>query len=160
MEPSIDIKRAIYEIYKLIYASPFTMLKKRSLMTAALGMEEWSWRVVGISKEAVIAIARNGFKKPSRALARDHRITRAQTYSLIFGDRLYDFDEWWCLVWENDKTTLITNEEHHANQIGEVFSIDLSLGLFRDAGMVGWKHSVKLEGQFVKNLIEKHNLAI
>lgn len=158
MQPDIEFQKAIYEIYKAIYSSPFNLLKKRSLMTAALGMEDWSWRVVGISKDAVIAIARNGFKKPSRALARDHRVTRAHTYSQIFGDRLYDFGEWWDWVWENDQTILITNEEHHANNLSEIFPINLDLGLFRGNGMVGWKHSVKLEGQFIKDLIEQHKI--
>lgn len=158
MAPSDEVKRQIYQFYKLIYESNFTFAKKKTLMTAALGMEEWSWRVVGISKNAVIEIAKNNYKKPAKKLARDHQVTRAETYAQIFGTKEYEFNDWWNLVWENDKTTLITNEEHSSHVISEIYPIDLGLGLFRDSGMVGWKHVLKNEGAFIKSLCEKHKI--
>jgi len=158
MSPSDDIKRQIYQFYKLIYESKFTFAKKKTLMTAALGMELWSWRVVGISRNAIIEIAKNNFKKPARKLARDHQVTRAETYAQIFGAKEFQFDDWWSLVWENDKTILITNDEHNAHTVSEIYHIDLELGLFRDSGMVGWKHASKNEGAFIKGLCEKHNI--
>ena len=136
MSPSDDIKHEIYQFYKLIYESKFTFAKKKTLMTAALGMEDWSWRVV----------------------ARDHQVTRADTYAQIFGAKKYEFNDWWNLVWENDKTTLITNDEHNTHMVSEIYPIDLELGLFRDSGMVGWSHTLKSEGAFVKSLCEKHNI--
>ena len=158
MSPSDEVKQQIYQFYKLIYESNFTFAKKKTLMTAALGMQDWSWRVVGISKNAVIEIAKNNFKKPPRKLARDHQVSRAETYNQIFGTKEYGFDDWWNLVWENDKTTLITNDEHNTHAISEIYPIDLELGLFRDSGMVGWKHTIKNEGAFVKGLCAKHNI--
>ena len=158
MSPSDDIKHEIYQFYKLIYESKFTFAKKKTLMTAALGMEDWSWRVVGISKNAVVEIAKNNFKKPTKKLARDHQVTRADTYAQIFGAKKYEFNDWWNLVWENDKTTLITNDEHNTHMVSEIYPIDLELGLFRDSGMVGWSHTLKSEGAFVKSLCEKQNI--
>ena len=111
-----------------------------------------------ILKTAFVEIAKNNFKKPTKKLARDHQVTRADTYAQIFGAKKYEFNDWWNLVWENDKTTLITNDEHNTHMVSEIYPIDLELGLFRDSGMVGWSHTLKSEGAFVKSLCEKHNI--
>ena len=79
-------------------------------MTAVLGRQAWSWRVVSISEAAIKAIAKNKFNKPSNMLERDHIKTRNETYKRIFKEKM-PFKEWWDWVWENDKTTLITKED-------------------------------------------------
>jgi hypothetical protein len=97
-EPTDGEKTLIYKIYELIYSSHFTLPKKRSLMTAALGYETWSWRVVAISEEAIKAIARNNFNKPSNILARDHTSSRSETYTKIFEEKM-SFQTWWDWIW-------------------------------------------------------------
>lgn len=45
--PTESEKRNYYAIYELVFDSHFSASKKRSVMTAVLGYEAWSWRVVG-----------------------------------------------------------------------------------------------------------------
>jgi len=113
-EPTETEKRSIYDMYLLLYRNTdFTLSKKRSVFTALFGYEVWSWRVVGITVSAVIAIHKNNYRYPTRVLVRDHQFSRKDTYNEIF-ERRHDFDEWWLRIWENDKTILMTNLEHNA----------------------------------------------
>ena len=160
MKPTIEQQKILYEFYKLLHGSGFELMKKRSVMTAVLGYERWSWRVVGITEDAVCAIALNNFRKPSRQLARDHTQSRAMTYTRIFEGKVLPFRTWWEWVWEHDKTTLMTNDEHHSREVSKVYSIDPALGLFQSTGLAGWYHAKSKEGAFVKALIELHKINI
>ncbi len=160
VEPTQQKKEELYKFYELIFDSTFTLPKKRSVITAVLGYETWSWRVVGITEEAVKAIARNNFNKPSRVLARDHTLSRKETYSRIFNEKM-GFNEWWDWIWENDKTILMTNEEHkviHIQQPTKIYDIDLNLSLFVDAEVAGWHQTKAREGEFVRKLCEEHKI--
>lgn len=159
-EPTEKKKRELYEFYELLFRSSFTEAKKRSVMTAILGYETWGWRVVGITEEAIKAIASNKFRKPSKKLARDHHRPRAETYKEIFSRKM-EFEEWWDFVWENDKTTLMTNDEHHrknAQPISKVYPVNPSDSYFVDAEVAGWHQTQKREGEFVRTLCEKHSI--
>ncbi len=160
MFPTDLSKQEIYSFYKLIYSSNFTFSKKVTLMTQALGMEEWSWRVVGISENAVVEIANNNFNRPTNKLERDHQSSRAGTCRQIFAETLYSFEDWWNLVWENDKTLLVTKEEHKKKNFSKIYEIDFSLGYFRDAGKISYKFTKSREGEFIKQLIQKHSIQI
>lgn len=157
-EPSDEEKELIYRIYELIYSSHFTLPKKRSLMTAALGFETWSWRVVGITEEAIKAIARNNFNKPNKTLARDHMQPRSETYTKIFKEKM-SLQTWWNWVWEHDKTILMTNEEHHTQKISKIYDLDPAWGYFVDEETAGWYQTKGREGAFVKELCEKYSIS-
>lgn len=171
-EPTQQKKAELYKIYELLFDSSFTLPKKRSVITAVLGYETWSWRVVGITEEAIKAIAREKFNKPSRELARDHMRTRVETYSRIFNEKM-GFNEWWDWIWENDKTILMTNEEHKliAKQrkiekdenkalqaISKIYAIDSHLSLFVDAEVAGWHQTQAREGAFLRKLCEEYKI--
>jgi hypothetical protein len=102
MEPELSRRHYFYEFYKLIYNSPFDRGKKRMVMTSALGHETWSWRVVGISKDAVFEIKNNNFNHPASKLSRDHKIPRSKFIDSLFVGELQDFESWWSKIWEND----------------------------------------------------------
>ena len=160
VEPTHEKKEELYRFYELIFNSSFTLTKKRSLMTSVLGYETWSWRVVGITEEAVKAIARNKFKKTTKTLARDHTLSRKDTYNRIFAEKM-NFNEWWDWIWENDKTVLMTNEEHnliHIKQPTKIYAIEPKWSLFVDSGLIGWYQTRAREGEFVRELCEKHNI--
>jgi hypothetical protein len=160
VEPTQQKKKELYKFYELIFDSTFTLPKKRSVITAVLGYETWSWRVVGITEEAIKAIARNNFNKPSRVLARDHTLSRKETYSRIFNEKM-GFNEWWEWIWENDKTVLMTNEEHkviHIQKPTKIYDIDLNLSLFVDAEVAGWHQTKTREGAFIKDLCERYQI--
>ena len=159
--PTEADKKRLYEFYELLFDSHFTLSKKRSVMRAVLGYETWSWRVVGISEEAIKAIARNNFNKPVRKLARDHTKTAATTYKIAF-ERKMQFEEWWNLIWENDKTILITNEEHHfinAIPINKIYPINPADSYFVDAEVAGWHQTQRREGALIKQLCEQHSIS-
>jgi hypothetical protein len=157
-EPTNEEKQNIYAIYELIFSSHFSLPKKRSVMTAALGYEVWSWRVTGITEEAIKAIARNNFNKPARMLARDHRLARVSTYNRIFEKKVL-FEEWWDWVWKNDETTLMTNEEHHTQSISKIYKLDPTQSYFVNGEVAGWHQTKAKEGALVKTLIEEHSIA-
>ena len=160
MLPTTTEQQVLYEFYQLIYNSHFALPKKRSLMTAVLGYERWSWRVVGITEAAIKVIAENKFRKPSRLLARDHTTPRSATYSKIFSEDMLPLSDWWEWVWEHDKTIMVTNIEHHSNTRSRIFEIDWTLGHFQSAGVAGWAHTKSREGDFVRQLVELHEIKI
>ena len=160
-EPTEDEKKALYKVYEMIFDGYFSLSKKRSVMTAVLGYETWSWRVVGISEEAIKAIARNNFNKPSRMLARDHSLPRVQTYNRIFSEKMA-LKDWWAWIWENDKTILVTNEEHRAIKtmpISKIYPMNPAASYFVDAEVAGWHQTKGREGAFVKKLCEQHSIS-
>lgn len=130
-------------------------------MTAALGYETWSWRVTGITKNAVLAIARNGYKKPSKMLSRDHGRPRSETYSEEFFAKAKPIQEWWDWVWKNDETTLMTNEEHRNPLLrSEVYPLDPTENYFVDTEVAGWHQTKTHEGSMIKKLVEAKGLQV
>lgn len=125
-------------------------------MTAALGYETWSWRVTGITKNAVLAIARNGYKKPSKMLSRDHGRPRSETYSEEFFAKAMPIQEWWDWVWKNDETTLMTNEEHRNPSLrSEIYPLDPTENYFVDTEVAGWHQTKTHEGAMKKNWLSQ-----
>lgn len=162
IEPTLQKRQLMYRFYMLAYESGFDIAKKRHLMTAALGYEPWCWRVVGITKSAIIEIANNNFRLP-KGLQRDHfKKSRADTFNKIF-EREYAFEEWWSWVWDNDETILMTKEEHNQHKNlnqNDVYKVDYTLGYFRNKAVVGMQFTQKKDGLFVKNLCEEHNIKL
>ena len=160
MTPDSQMKELIYKFYCLIYESDFSLAKKRALLTAVMAYEQWSWRVVGITEDAIRVIARNGFRKPKHALARDHTQPRAITYTKVFCSGLMPFEEWWNWIWTHDKTILMTNKEHNSKNVSKVYPVDPGVGLFRSTGLVGWRHTIAIEGEFVRQLTNQYSIKI
>ena len=156
INPSEETRKSIYSFYLLTYDSDFTIAKKRHLMTAALGYEKWCWRVVGITKRAVIEIASNNFKRP-KGLQRDHfKKYRKETYDEIFVSERYSLENWWDKVWKNDETILMTKDEHQNHKtlnMDDVIKVDYTLGYFR-AGGIGMLFT-KRDRDYVKMLYEE-----
>ena len=156
--PDEKTKETIYSFYLLAYDSKFPIAKKRHLMTAAMGYEKWGWRVVGITKKAVIEIANNNYRLP-KGLQRDHfKKSRSETYNEIFLNKKFSLDEWWETVWANDETILMTKEEHNKHKTlneDDVIKVDHTLGFFRNKAVVGMEFTKKRDGEFVKKIFEE-----
>jgi len=158
IEPTQKTIEEIYKFYLQIYDSEFNDAKKRNLMTGALGYETWSWRVIGITYNAITAIAKNNFNLP-KGLQRDHyKKSRAETYKIIFSKRLA-LKEWWDTVWDNDETILMTKHEHKKKELTKTFAVDYRLGFFRDAAGPGMLYTKKHEGEFIKRLCAEHKIS-
>lgn len=157
-EPTEADKRRLYEFYELLFDSHFTLSKKRSVITAVLGYETWSWRVVGISEEAIKAIASNNFNKPSGKLARGHTLARVITYNKIFNEKM-EFEDWWDWIWENDKTILVTNEQNRTMPISKIYPLNPADSYFVDAEVAGWHQTQRREGALIRQLCEQHSIS-
>ena len=158
IEPNENRKRLMYEFYLLTYQSDFDLTKKRHIMTSAFGYEKWCWRVIGITRQAIIRIADNSFKLP-KGLQRDHfKQSRAETFNKIFRQH-HDFEDWWNCVWENDETILMTKEEHNNHKQldqNDVYPVDYRMGYLRNKAVVGIHFSKNTDGVFIKKMYEQY----
>ena len=160
-EPSKKIKEEIYKLYTQIYDSSFDKHKKKNLLTSIAGWEPWSWRVVGITVDAVGRILENnGHARVKSELVRDHFFQgRSKTYENMLVNKL-DFENYWKEFWENDRTILMTKDEH--NKINadrfvglwdfkedKIFEIDWRDGYFISNKVAGFHFTYKREGQFI-----------
>jgi hypothetical protein len=164
-EPPLKRRREIYRLYNVIWETEFELIKKRSLLTSAFAYEPWGWRVVGITENAIKEIAINDFKKPSGKLCRDHSVPRKDTYNKMLQTKsIVPFEEWWKLFWRNDKTILMTNNEHQSvgqtqkKELSKIYSLDWKKGYFRNNNLVGWKHRKTVEGEYVRKLCEQNKI--
>jgi len=166
-EPSENIRKQIYQFYCKIYDSSFDIQKKKNLLTSIAGWEKWSWRVVGITANAVgRIIEEDGHARVKSELVRDHFFQgRSKTYENMLKKKL-DYESYWKEFWENDRTILMTKEEHNKIEIKKRFNIDASifdldwrLGNFTSNKVAGFHFTFKREGDFItfnfKDKVEK-----
>ena len=161
-EPPIKQRKAIYDLYKVIIECELPEHKKQLLLTVSFGYEKWSWRVVGITKQAIIEFAKNDYKYKTRTFNRDHFYQeRHVTFSLMLKN-IIPFNDWWSLFWENDRTILVTSKEHgnkHKLKLEEeIIPIDWESGYFTSNPRAGFSFTKKREGQLIKELIKKHDI--
>lgn len=74
-----ESKKDLYEIYNLVKKSCLSHQKKKVILRSLLVEEEWSWKVIAISHEAVVAYVKNRFEKITNKLVRHHPIAYAET---------------------------------------------------------------------------------
>ena len=119
-------------------------------MTSILGRQEWTWRVVGITEEAIKTIIGDNYKSDTkRKLQRDHYYQdRNETYKQIF-EKFHPYEDWWNKVWDNDRTILMTKSEHSLKKKIKIYDLDWKLGLFRANG-IGFKYAQGREGFYIK----------
>ena len=168
-DPSENKKREMYQFYTQIYDSSFDKQKKKNLLTSIAGWEKWSWRVVGITANAVgRIIEKKGHASVKKELVRDHFFqSRSKTYENMLKKKL-NFDDYWKEFWENDRTILMTKEEHNlpnwkmnvvygAN--GNILDLDWRYGYFTSNKVAGFHFTYKKEGDFIffnfKDKVEK-----
>ena len=114
------------------------------MLTSAFAYESWGWRVTGITEAAIKEISINDFKQPSGKLCRDHTVPRNKTYSkMLQKTSAMEFDKWWKLFWDNDKTILMTNNEHklvdgsYKSKISKIHKLNWRLGYFQNNNLIG-----------------------
>ena len=169
-EPNLEMKKQMYEFYKMTFNSCFTERKKINLMTSISGWEKWSWRVVGITQNAINEIHYiNGNSKVTKLLVRDHFFQgRSETYKKMIL-KLLSFEEWWSEFWDNDRTILMTKVEHNKIEKikkdegnlkeikSQIYELDWKSGLFQSGKVAGFLFAKKYEGDFILNNFKKTN---
>lgn len=112
------------------------------LLTALMGSKPWSWRVVGITLEALDLFARNDFKRPPRLIQRGHKVNRVTTARQLF-DRSAPavLDEFFRIFLKNDETVLMTAEQNRQKGFPKYTAIiNPDAELFSSGSLVGWQH--------------------
>lgn len=102
------------------------------MLTEFFSVNENAWRVIGITKEALLRFKDNDFKKKSRmGINRSHINNRSDCYSEMLNTDFTHANEWWDFNYDNDETILAISQENKSNRFSEVFDIDEDLGLFK-----------------------------
>ena len=159
--PSDQIKKELYSIYESILKSSVSLNKKERMLNSIFGFEPWSWRVVGISKEAIKEFKDNNFNYKSGTFQRDHYFQDRYITMRKMLEKLMPLGDWWNWFWENDKTILITKTEHNKKSYDyerDIIPIDWTLGYFESGPILGFKYAKKREGEFLKTLIKDNKL--
>ncbi len=150
-EPDENYRKELYNIYNSIVTSSLEEKKKRNLLTYLFAWENWLWRVVGISINALKKIKKNQFSS-NKGIRRGHINDRAKTYNLLTS-KAFEIEEWWRIFWDNDKTELVTKEENDNKEIkSEIIKVDSSKGYFVSDGLVGFKFRKTAEGEYCKTI--------
>lgn len=155
-----NYKKELYDVYLAVFKMQHEPLQRRVLiMTNLMGGKPWSWRVVGITREALQRYADQGFKyKAGSSINRSHITSRRDMYSAML-ERLepMQIDEWWAYFWEHDKTIIATGTENNSKKpMSDIYEIDPEIGLFQSNQVAGFKLSQKKEGAYLRALYEKH----
>ena len=159
--PSEPIKKQIYELYCAIYKSTLSPNKKEKMLNSIFGYEPWSWRVVGISKNAIREFAKNNFNYKSGTFQRDHHFQPRYVTLRKMLENIMPYDKWWPWFWDNDRTLLVTKEEHNKKSYDpkkDIISIDWQLGYFESGATMGFNYKKKNEGKFIEGLAKEHKI--
>jgi hypothetical protein len=159
--PSNQVKKELYNIYQSMFESSVSLNKKEKMLNSVFGFEPWSWRVVGISKEAIREFKDNNFNYKSGTFQRDHFFQARYITLRKMLEKLMPINEWWNWYWENDKTILVTKTEHNKKSYKfdkDIIEIDWTLGYFESGSTMGFNYTKKREGEFIKTLIEDNKL--
>ncbi len=150
-----EVKKALYEIYLVLYKHRHIYKRPSHLVatyTEAFANQPWTWKVVGITRQALDLLAANDFEIPTHQICRGHFIDRRATIKEMFArDQPMQFDEFWETAIERDKTVLMTYKENGKGKpFPEYIPFD-SGDLFPDGVGVTYR---KAEKEFLK---KKHS---
>ena len=93
--PSDQVKRELHNIYQSMFESSVSLNKKEKMLNSVFGFEPWSWRVVGISKEAIREFKETNFNYKSGTFQRDHYFHARYITLRKMLENLMPIDEWW-----------------------------------------------------------------
>jgi len=163
INPSENLKREIYRLHKeVVNSKVLSDNKKEKTLNILLAYEPWSWRVVGISKKAIKMFKANKFRKLKKdGPQRDHFFQERNVTIRKMMEKVMPFETWWDWFWENDRTLIITKEEHAKKSLdykNDIIKIDNNLGLFRTMKTVGYSFYPDYEAKLVEKLSKEYNL--
>jgi hypothetical protein len=131
------------------------------MLTSLMAGQPWSWRVIGITPDALKVLARHDFKRPSRQLQRGHKAGRSGTAQALYVDRakpmplarFFDF------FLKRDETVIMTNDENRHrpdSKFPDYIPFNANHELFPCGPLVGWKRR-KAEVEFLRALYAKQS---
>lgn len=157
-----SLRLAIYGVYVALFNArlqcPDGVLDRdmTRLLTGLMAAKEWSWRVIGITPEALEVFAEHDFRRPAGKLQRGHVVDRVVTARELFQlEKPATIDEFFQTFLKNDQTVLMTNEQNRHRKVASTLQyipIDNNDAvLFPSGTLVGWKHR-KVEVDFLRKL--------
>jgi hypothetical protein len=152
----MQIINELYNDFLLIKQLSVPIKIKKYILKEFLEATEAPWRVVGVSKEALIALKQNGYRKSGLKLQRAHINDRDVWYSEILTRSFMDCNDWYRFYYENDMTILALSSENKNIKDVQYYPIDTNLNLFR-SNRISWSHS-KPEIDFLKNLVTQNGI--
>jgi hypothetical protein len=141
-----NYKEKMYSAFKAISIMDIDEAKKIGMLTYLFSIEPNSWRVTGISIDALKVFQKNDFKRKSKmGINRSHIKRRFDSYKEILqkesNGEFNNHEEWWTYFFENDKTILQTSSENMKKN-GHSVVIEISnpgWALFKSKGYA-WNH--------------------
>ena len=163
------IRQALHGLYVALFqakkACPndFPFGRLTTIQTAIMGIENFGWRVVGITPEALDLLATQDFRKDKLPgqLCRGHVVERIRTTRLLFGrEEPFSVEEFFELFLKNDETVIMLKGQNKIDPAFPTFiPIDNPDGeLFPNGPLIAWKHRRK-EREFLRQLHETRNAA-
>jgi hypothetical protein len=142
----------LYSDYKLIRKMKVNLKTKARILSELMATAPETWRVFGITEEALKVFHDYNFKKGIRMrINRSHHPKgRTDFYLEMLTAPLTTYEQWWQDYYAFDKTILATATENNKNNFSKIFEIDSKLGLFKAQGYA-WKHNAK-ESDFLRKI--------
>ena len=155
-----SLREALYSVYvaifnaRNIHPDGFRDNDVTRLLTALMGSKPWSWRVVGITKEALRLFQQNNFKRPPKLIQRGHKINRVETARRLFHcPKPVEPGEFFSIYLKNDETVLMTAEQNRQKEFPEYIPINNpNAELFPSGSLIGWQHR-QAEIDFLRELV-------
>lgn len=156
------LRQALHGLYVALFKAKRTCPadfhggRLTTIQTALMGIEDFGWRVVGITKEALDLLAAVDFNKNKlpRQLCRGHIINRIETTRRLFErETPMDLDEYFKVFLDNDRTVIMLNKQNdHTKSFPEYIKIDNpDAALFPNGSLMSWKHRKK-EREYLRQL--------
>ncbi len=156
------LRKALYGLYIALFkakqACPddFRDGHLTTILTSIMGIENYGWRVIGITREALEKLATEDFNKNKlpRQLCRGHRKDRIKTTRKLFKpEKPMKLDEFYKVFLRNDQTVIMLNEQNnHSTPFPKFIKIDNpNAELFPNGSLIGWMHRKK-EREYLRQL--------
>ena len=127
-----------------------------TIQTAIMGIEDYGWLVVGVTREALDLLATADFNKNKlpRQLCRGHIIDRIDTTRLLFERKEpMGLEEFFKVFLNADRTVIMLNKQNdHTKPFPDYIKIDNpDAMLFPNGSLMSWKHRKK-EREYLRQL--------
>jgi hypothetical protein len=154
LKTDLSLRKALHELYVALFNAKqkcpedFHGSRLTTIHTAMMGVENYGWRVIGITNEALNLLATVDFSKQKlpRQLCRGHRIDRAETTKLLFDrESPMSLEEYFDAFLENDRTVIMLNKQNDPKKPFPHF-IEINnpnAELFPNGSLMSWKHRKK-----------------
>lgn len=156
------LRKALYGLYVALFNAKRTCPddfhdgRVTTILTAIMGVENYGWRVTGITRESLDLLATKEFRKDKlpRQLCRGHKIDRIKTTRKLFArKKTMKLEEFYKIFLRSDQTVIMLNEQNDRTKpFPKFIKIDNpNADLFPNGSLIGWKHRKK-ERDFLRQL--------